>query len=582
MNATTFNTLRAGAIACFAVLGLNACSDTGEREEGISIAVKATPLATAHTHGHDAADAAIAKHSEAAYATFRRSDGVRIDLQLGLLNLVPIELEACPSSAAARLLQVARQLSPIASAQAHAGHDGEAPEGAISVTQGEDTDLGTLIAAPGRYCALIVELQPGAAAKNIAKHGDELDASLAGASINVAPCYYPATVGLSDAEANAATAHACTQAKYTGEARRVRLPLMTPITLGADQRAADLTIAVRFEEWFEGVDFATLSGSATQQARVADNVAASLQLVSNAENLVNLAFKIEVGGQEAKCGGIYHGLGSTSQALSMQGFRFYASEFALENAAGSVPVTLATKPNGTVYQGADAGVVLLGHAQGCDSTVPVRNLALTGTAPAGEYERLCFTLGVPFELNHSDVATAPTPLNVTGLGWNWLYGRMFLRFDSLVAGGGDGGAHMEMATASVGSKHGEGGHEPEAEAETPELTQNFFVHLGSTGCNNGASEFGAAPDSECVYPNRSRICLSYPQIAAGHPIVADIAPVISELDITVNTADTAPGCMSFPGDPECTTIIPKLGLDFALSPDNLIPRREQALFTVGE
>jgi uncharacterized repeat protein (TIGR04052 family) len=280
-----------------------------------------------------------------------------------------------------------------------------------------------------------------------------------------------------------------------------------------------------------------------------------MQAVSDEEQLVNLAFAIEVGGEEATCGTIYEGLGSTAQPLRLEGFRFYASDFELVNASTTVSVVLATKPNATVYQDDAHGVALLGHAQGCDNTTPLRNLALTGTAPAGDYDQLCFTLGVPSVLNHTDVATAPSPLNVTALSWGWLYGRQFLRVDTLV-------------------------QNPDSDSE--DFSQNFFVHLGSTGCSNGSDSFDATPDSECVYPNRPRICLNYDEIAEGHRIVADIAPVIAEADITYNTPDTAPGCMSFPGDPECTTILPRLGLDFALAPDNLIPRQEQTLFSVGE
>ncbi|HEY1076739.1 MAG TPA: MbnP family copper-binding protein [Fontimonas sp.] len=567
--------LRASLLA-LAALGLAACSDDGSRQQGIEVSLTATPVGTAHAHDDEAA-----KHSEESYVTFRRADGTRIDLQLGLLNLVPVELVACEATVSARLLDLGARLNPIATAQAHAGHEGEAPEGFVSVVGGDASDLGSLVAMPGEYCALVVELQPGGV--EAGKHGDSLDTSMSGAAVNVAPCYYPGTVGLSDADALAATAHSCIQAKYSGEARRVTLNFAKPLTLDGSHRQASLDLVVRYEDWFEGVDFTKLASDAAQQAKVADNVAASLHVVGEDEQLVNLAFALEVNGHEAVCGQAYSGLGSTAQPLRVEGFRYYASDFALENASGSVPVRLAAKANGTVYQGAAHNVALLGHAQGCDAPQPLRNLSLSGSAPAGEYDRLCFDLGVPFDLNHSDVSTAPSPLNVTALDWSWLFGRIFLRFDALVAGEGDGGGmEMKQALRYIG-KHGDEDHGGEAEAPVEgEFTQNFFVHLGSTGCSNGASDFGAPPAEECTYPNRPRICLDYASIAEGHPIVADIAPVISELDITYNTPDTAPGCMAFPGDPECATVIPKFNLDFALAPDQLIPRQDQALFKVGE
>ena len=566
---THLQLLRLGTLLLGAGL-VAACSDTGSRSDGISVTLKAQPVGTPHAH-----DDSHAKHSNPDYVTFRRSDGVKVDLQLGLLNLVPVELQRCEATVAQRLQPLLDALNPVGAAQAHAGHGGEAPEGAVNVVATEPTGLGTLVASAGTYCGVVVELQPGAAAK----HGDGLDTGLEGVSVNVSPCYYPTTAGLSDAEAAAVTEHACIQAKAGAAARRVTLPFAEPVPLGAEDMALEITIATRYEEWFENVDFDALANSAGQQALLVDNIVASLQAHGDDEQLVNLAFALRVNGHEAVCGAAYQGLGNTAQPLRMEGFRFYASKLTLENASGTVPVRLAAKPNGTVYQDAERNLALIGHAQGCDSPARLRNLTLTGSAPRGEYDRLCFDLGVPFELNHSDVATAPSPLNVTGMSWSWLSGRVFLRFDAKVPGG-DGGGGGHGHGKHEGEDHG-GGDGSDGTGTDAELTQNFFVHLGSTGCSNGTGDFGAPPDAACTYPNRPRICLDYAPVAAGHPVIADIAPVIGELDITVNTQDTAPGCMSFPGDPECVTILPQLNLDFALSPNELIPRRDQSLFSVG-
>jgi len=523
-------------------LGLSACS-SGSSEEGIEANIKAVPVSAAHHH-----DETTAKSGDAETVSFRRGDGMKIELQLGLINVVPVALQSCEATVADLGRSLARSLNPVAPVLAHGSEGGEAPEGAVSVIGSDGTGLGSLKVSPGRYCGLIVELQPGG--PTTAKHGGTLDTSMVGAAVNVAPCYYESTVGLSDAEAEAVGAHHCVQAKYSGASRRLSLPFTTPVMLDQANRELELTVAVRYEEWFDNIDFATLATDTAQQAKLADNVAASLQALTDRQQLVNLGFQIKVGGEEAVCGRRYENLGSNGHSLRVEGFRYYASDFELENASGTERVRLASKPNAKVYQDASHGVALLGHAQGCDSPVPVRNLALSGTVKKGDYERICFTLGVPFELAHSDPATAPSPLNVTGMDWSWLFGRMFFRFDSV--------------------------------ADPDNAAANFFVHLGSTGCSNGSSEFGAAPDGECSYPNRPRICLAYDEIAQGHPIVADIAPLISEVDVTQNTTDTAPGCMSFPGDPECVTVIPKFGLDYALNPPDLVPRREQVLFTVGE
>jgi hypothetical protein len=59
------------------------------------------------------------------------------------------------------------------------------------------------------------------------------------------------------------------------------------------------------------------------------------------------------------------------------------------------------------------------------------------------------------------------------------------------------------------------------------------------------------------------------------PIIADIGPVLSDVDITRNTEGTSPGCMSFPNDPECRTVLPALGLPYMD-----VPAGEQRLFRV--
>lgn len=49
-------------------------------------------------------------------------------------------------------------------------------------------------------------------------------------------------------------------------------------------------------------------------------------------------------------------------------------------------------------------------------------------------------------------------------------------------------------------------------------------------------------------------------------IVADAGPVLANVDVTFNTTNTSQGCMSFPDDPECETVLPKLGLPYETFP----------------
>lgn len=264
-------------LAALLLSPLAACDSTGSRTDGIEVAVKAIPVGAAHEHGHSD-EKTTAKHSSASYVTFRRSDGMKIDLQLGLVNVLPVELQRC-DSLTARLRRGLAPLIPLSSAYAHAGHDGVAPEGAIDVVEGREVSLGTLIAGPGRYCGIVVDLRPGAAAK----HGGELDTSLDGVAVNVAPCYYPTTVGLPDALADLVIHHRCIQAKAQRTARRATLPFAGPVLLDADSRDLNVTVATHYEEWFENIDFDALPSDESQQALLADNVVNSLQAWTDRE-----------------------------------------------------------------------------------------------------------------------------------------------------------------------------------------------------------------------------------------------------------------------------------------------------------
>jgi len=50
---------------------------------------------------------------------------------------------------------------------------------------------------------------------------------------------------------------------------------------------------------------------------------------------------------------------------------------------------------------------------------------------------------------------------------------------------------------------------------------------------------------------------------------------VAGADLTQNTAETSPGCMSFPNDPDCNTVLPRLGLAF-----NAFPAEEQTLVSM--
>jgi uncharacterized repeat protein (TIGR04052 family) len=249
---------------------------------------------------------------------------------------------------------------------------------------------------------------------------------------------------------------------------------------------------------------------------------------------VTIRFAAMVGSRPATCGMIYDGLGTENSTVSLTDFRFYVSNVRLVNAAGEeVPVEL-TQDGLWQYQ----NVALLDFEDGTsmcsDAGNADMNDKVVGTVPEGEYTGMVFDLGVPFELNHLDTTTAPAPLNIPAMWWNWQAGYKFVRID--------------MQTPA---------------SQTPA----WFVHLGSTGCQ---SADGSTPPTEpCSNPNMTTV--RFAEFSPVHNfVVADAAGLLAGVNLN-ESAPQPPGCMSGPEDPDCATLFPGFGLDVAtgaVSTDN--------------
>jgi uncharacterized repeat protein (TIGR04052 family) len=138
-----------------------------------------------------------------------------------------------------------------------------------------------------------------------------------------------------------------------------------------------------------------------------------------------------------------------------------------------------------------------------------------------------FDLGVPFELNHLDVATAPPPLDNRALYRSVLNGYKFMKVD--------------IAT-------------PDAPYDA---WWNF--HLGSQNCASMAPD--QAPDI-CGRPLLASISL--PEFdPTESTVVFDLAQLLADVDLTKDAEGSAPGCMSFAPDVnECIPPYARLGLDY--------------------
>jgi uncharacterized repeat protein (TIGR04052 family) len=236
---------------------------------------------------------------------------------------------------------------------------------------------------------------------------------------------------------------------------------------------------------------------------------------------ITLNFKGFVGDRPFACGTVYSGIGTGSSQFIPSDFRFYVSNIKLVTVAGDeIPLTL-DQDGVWQYQNVSMIDFETGPDNGCGEGNTATHTTITGTVPAGVYTGVKFDLGLPFDLNHGDESTAPSPLNFTAMFWSWNGGYKFLRLDT--------------------------------------ADDKFRVHLGSIGCNG---ESASRPPTACTRPDVSTISLTgFNPVESV--IVADLAALLADNNIDTNQPNSAPGCMSDPDDQDCAPVFRNLGLNFA-------------------
>ncbi len=252
---------------------------------------------------------------------------------------------------------------------------------------------------------------------------------------------------------------------------------------------------------------------------------------------VTLRFTAQVAGQPFACGQSYTGIGSTRSTITPSDYRFYVSELHLIDTQGRA-VPLALTQDGT-WQLDNLALLDFEDGSGpCRNGTAATNTTVRGSVPSGHYTGLRFTLGVPFARNHGDPTTAPSPLNLTAMFWNWQGGYKFIKFDTATSG--------QTATTAPPDPRGGGN------------ASGFSVHLGSTVC---ASASRTEAPAACQNPNR--VTVQFDRFdAANQVVVADIAAVLAGANVDVNAPGTSPGCMSFLGDADCPPVMGALGLAY--------------------
>jgi uncharacterized repeat protein (TIGR04052 family) len=243
---------------------------------------------------------------------------------------------------------------------------------------------------------------------------------------------------------------------------------------------------------------------------------------------VAIDFAVKVGAQDVACGASApYTVGTASTSVTLNDIRFYVSNVRLLSGAEEVPVVLVQDDT---WQYRDVALLDFenGTAGCATSGNDETNSRVIGSVPPGAYDGIVFDLGVPFDLNHQDLTSAPSPLNVASMYWAWALGHKFLRLDIVVQGvdGIDG----------------------------------WDVHLGSALCASAGPT--TPPASECDRINRPSIRLNGFDPATD-TVVLDLAGLFAGSDLSTD-AGGSPGCQSFPDDAgECTPLFTKLGLDFA-------------------
>lgn len=234
---------------------------------------------------------------------------------------------------------------------------------------------------------------------------------------------------------------------------------------------------------------------------------------------VRIAFAGLVGGMPAACGATYHGIGTTSADLTLADFRLYVHDVRLVTEDGrEVPLALTND----AWQ--HEGVALLDFedgSTGCESGTSVTNAIVHGTTTeSGPFTGVRLKVGVPFELNHADASTAPSPLDYTSMFWSWNLGYKFVRVDALTS-------------------------QPEG----------FHVHLGSTGCAGDGRG-----NVTCAEENLAEVALDGFDPEAD-TIAVDVADLLSESAIDTNQGGP-PGCQGSYDDADCEPIFHALGLTY--------------------
>jgi len=242
----------------------------------------------------------------------------------------------------------------------------------------------------------------------------------------------------------------------------------------------------------------------------------------SSEKKFSVRFSPQVGAQSVRCDASYPNIGKTGTTIELLDFKMYVRDVTLVRANGEKH-PLKLDQDGKWQRDAIALLDFEDGTGSCDTGSPETRLEVVGRAPDfNDYTGLEFKVGIPEEQNHLDGATAPAPLNASGMWWSWKGGYKFLK--------------LEVHTTR---------------------NATWFFHLGASNCTGSTAE-----GYSCAATNQSTVALSgfNPE---DNQVVLDLAALYagSDLDYTVDyKTDTIAGCMSSLSDPECGALFSQVGL----------------------
>ena len=184
-------------------------------------------------------------------------------------------------------------------------------------------------------------------------------------------------------------------------------------------------------------------------------------------------------------------------------------------------VEVNTRKNGwqpwemTTNSNQASNVALLGEMCNENKEEPNWHIELVPLDFSADITDIRFSIGVPFELNHLNPLTQPSPINDSSMFWGWRGGHKFMR--------------IELASQY----------------------DDWLFHLGSTGCK--ALSPVRAPKSECLHPNR--VIVSLPFSEKSSVIKFDLAVLLRGIALTRDNS-----CQSAVDEESCKVLFKNSGM----------------------